>query len=231
VGSPGYLLTDDGLTIAQAIRDGTAIGISDESFKDGVGTASWVLEGSSPCHRIRGDNIVPGDWADQSSHRSELSGLYGITLGVYALSEFYKIDQAIEVGVTALPHWREDSMKHRTSVLLAIRNIRARCPAAGSTAMFRANNRSIFLDRWALLNIDMDLAAKVHWHRHAKHRHRPVWKIYGEARSLWIGPRKLCRNLRDQIVDFIQGTKAKEYWDSRNRFGQGLISSREASIE
>jgi hypothetical protein len=31
-------LTDDGLTIAQAIRDGTAIGISDGSFKDGFGT-------------------------------------------------------------------------------------------------------------------------------------------------------------------------------------------------
>jgi hypothetical protein len=45
-------LTDDGLTIAQAIRDGTAIGISDGSFKDGFGTASWVLEGPSPRHRI-----------------------------------------------------------------------------------------------------------------------------------------------------------------------------------
>jgi hypothetical protein len=62
-------LTDDGLSIAQAIRDGTAIGISDRSFEDGFGTASWVLEGSSPRHRIRGDNIVPGDTADQGSYR------------------------------------------------------------------------------------------------------------------------------------------------------------------
>jgi hypothetical protein len=82
-------LTDDGLTIAQAIRIGTAIGISDGSFKYGFDTASWVLEVPSPRHRIRGDNIVPGDTADQGSYRSELSGLYGITMGVYALCEFY----------------------------------------------------------------------------------------------------------------------------------------------
>jgi hypothetical protein len=106
-------LTDDGLTIAQAIRDGTAIGISDGSFKDGFGTVSWMLEGSSPRHRIRGDNIVAGDTADQGSYRSELSGLYGITMGVYALCEFYKIDQgAIEVGcdgITALERGFEES--------------------------------------------------------------------------------------------------------------------------
>jgi hypothetical protein len=108
-------------------------------------------------------------------------------------------------------------------VILATRNIRARCPIRWKHRHVKGHqddNHSIFLDRWALLDIDMDLAAKVHWHRHAEHRHRPAWKIYGEPWSLWIGPRKLCRNLRDQITDFILGTKAKEYWDSRNCFGQ-----------
>jgi hypothetical protein len=47
-----------------------------------------------------------------------------------------------------------------------------------------------------------------------------VWKIHGKPWSLWIGPRKLCRNLRGQITDFIQGAEAKKYWDSKNRFGQ-----------
>jgi hypothetical protein len=130
-------LTDDGLTIAEAIRDGTAIGISVGSLKDGFGTASWVLEGSSPRHRIRGDNIVPGDTADQGSYRSELSGLYGITLGVYALCEFYKINQgAIEVGcdcITALERRFDEAQNSSISaqhfdVILAIRNIRARYP-------------------------------------------------------------------------------------------------------
>jgi hypothetical protein len=153
-------------------------------------------------------------------------------MGVYALCEFYKIDQgAIEVGcdgITALERGFDEAKNPSISAqhfdaILAIRNIRARCPIRWKHRHVKGHqdgNRSIFLDRWALLNIDMDLAAKVHWHRHAEHRHRPVWKIHGEPWSLWIGPRKLCRNLRDQITDLIQGSKAKENWDSRNRFGQ-----------
>jgi hypothetical protein len=57
----------------------------------------------------------------------------------------------------------------------------------------------------------MNLAAKVHWYRHVGQQCRPEWKIHGELRSLWIGPRKLCRNLRGEIIDFIQGTEAKKY--------------------
>jgi hypothetical protein len=56
----------------------------------GVGRGLTV----SPRRRVRGNNIFPGDMADQDSYRSELSGLYGITLGVvHALCELYKIDQ------------------------------------------------------------------------------------------------------------------------------------------
>jgi hypothetical protein len=156
-------------------------------------------------------------------------------MGVYALCEFYKIDQgAIEVGcdgITALERGFDEAKNPSISavsaqhfdMILTIRNIRARCPIRWKHRHVKGHqddNRSTFLDRWALLNIDMDLAAKVHWHLHAEHRHRPVWKIHEEPWSLWIVPRKPCRNLRDQITDFIQGTKAKEHWDSRNRFGQ-----------
>jgi hypothetical protein len=157
-------LTDDGRTIAQAIRDGTAIAVSDGSFKDCVGTASWVVEGSSPSHRIRGDNIVPGDTENQVSYRSELSGLYGITLVIHALCEFYKIDQGtMEVGydsITALERGFDETQNPSSAaqhfdLILTIRNIRARCPIHWKHRHVKG-----------LLNIDMDLAAKVHSHRH-----------------------------------------------------------------
>jgi hypothetical protein len=133
----GIQLTDDGRTIAQVIRDGTAIAVSDGSFKDCFGTASWVVEGSSPSHRIRGDNIVRGDTEDQGSYCSELSGLYGITVVLHTLCEFYKIDQGtIEVGcdgITALERGFDEtqnpsSAAQQLDLILAIRNIRARCP-------------------------------------------------------------------------------------------------------
>jgi hypothetical protein len=134
-------LTDDGLTIAHAIDDGTAIGISDGSFKDGFGTASWVLEGSSPRQRIRGDkNIVPGDTADQGgSYRSELSGLYGITMGVYALCEFYRTDQsAIEVGCDGITPALERGFDEAKNPSISAQHL-----SAGSTAMLRATKTTI----------------------------------------------------------------------------------------
>jgi hypothetical protein len=96
-----------------------------------------VLEGASPRHRITRGQYWPGNTADQGSYRSELSGLYGITLGVYALCEFYKIDQgAIEVGcdgITALERGFDEAKNPSISaqhfdLILAIRDIRARCP-------------------------------------------------------------------------------------------------------
>jgi hypothetical protein len=113
-------LTDDGLTIAQVICDGTALGMSDGSFKDDFGTASWVLEGSSPRHRIRGDNCPRRHGGSRllSQRTLRLVRDYtgSITLGVYAPSanSTRLIKEPLRSRVTALPHWREDSMKHRT---------------------------------------------------------------------------------------------------------------------
>jgi hypothetical protein len=93
-------------------------------------------------------------------------------------------------GVSALPYWRGFDRAQNPSIsaqhfdaILAIRNIRARRPIRWKHRHVKGHqddNPSARLDKWALLNIDMDLAAKAHWHRHAKHQHRPVWKIYGE---------------------------------------------------
>ena len=53
-------LTDDGSTIAQAIKDGLAIGVDDGSLKLLFGTAAFVIEGPTPTHRIIGANQVSG---------------------------------------------------------------------------------------------------------------------------------------------------------------------------
>jgi hypothetical protein len=52
--------TDDGRTLVQAIRDGTAIGISDGSFKDGFGTASCNLtkDGRTIAQAIRDGTAI-----------------------------------------------------------------------------------------------------------------------------------------------------------------------------
>jgi hypothetical protein len=77
-----FAATDDGREVADAIRLGHAIAVSDGSYKDNLGTAAYVLEGKTSKNRIVAVLKVPGLPADQSPYRSELSGLYGIVVMV-----------------------------------------------------------------------------------------------------------------------------------------------------
>ena len=70
--------SDNGVVIAQALRDGTAVAVSDGSFKDKFGTAAWVIEGRRSDGWLEGQCIIPGGPEDQSAYRSKLGGLYVI---------------------------------------------------------------------------------------------------------------------------------------------------------
>ena len=64
---------------------GKAIGVSDGSFfaSTDTGAMEWTIENSDRTEFIRAGGIIPGHL--QSTYRSELGGLYGLTLGFYAL--------------------------------------------------------------------------------------------------------------------------------------------------
>jgi hypothetical protein len=79
--------------VAPAIRDGTAIAISDGSFKDGFGTSALVIEASDSTDNIIAVNVVPGNLADQGSYRSELAGIFGQITLVNTLCNVHGITQ------------------------------------------------------------------------------------------------------------------------------------------
>jgi hypothetical protein len=70
-----FWATDNGEHIAQAIRKGIAIALSDGSFQNQRGASAWALEGESEIGCIKGWNMVPGSNDDQSAYCSELMGL------------------------------------------------------------------------------------------------------------------------------------------------------------
>jgi hypothetical protein len=84
-------IIDNGHTIAEAIRNGTAVGVSDGSFKDQFGTAYWILQGETADGEMNGPCTVPGSSEVQSAYCSELAGLYGMITMVYAICAFHKI--------------------------------------------------------------------------------------------------------------------------------------------
>ncbi len=60
---------------AEAIRNCTAVAVSDGSFKEGYGTAAWVIEGETEDSQLLGRIIAPGGQHNQSPYRSELTGI------------------------------------------------------------------------------------------------------------------------------------------------------------
>jgi hypothetical protein len=98
-----FAVADGGRTLAEAIRRGRAIAVSDGSYKDDFGTAAYVLEGETAANRIVCALATPGIPEDQSSFRSELAGLYGIVMMVQAICHQFGITSGgIEVGCDGL---------------------------------------------------------------------------------------------------------------------------------
>ncbi len=167
------LMTDDGQTIVTAIREGTAIAVSDGSYKDQYGMAALVIEGSYQQGRILGKVIAPGGPEAHSPYRSELAGIYATMVAVHNICSFYKITEGnIEFacdGFSALD--KAFSYVSMISVdepsydmLLAIRQQWAYSPILWKIRHVEGHQDDMqsveSLDRWGKLNVEMDKAAK-----------------------------------------------------------------------
>jgi len=82
-------VTTEGSTaqVIQALCDGTAVAVSDGSFKDYAGAAAWTIEGDTAANRVVGTGLTLGNAADQSAYRSELFGLWGILASLKQMVE------------------------------------------------------------------------------------------------------------------------------------------------
>jgi hypothetical protein len=84
--------TDNGSHVAGAIQQGTALAISDGSYKQDRGTSAFLLQGPLKTeHRILGVNRTPGNPSDQSPYRAELSGILGILSLLSLLCQIHDI--------------------------------------------------------------------------------------------------------------------------------------------
>jgi hypothetical protein len=88
--------------VATSLQQGTAIAVSDGSFKDKRGTASLIIIGEEDS-RIRADVHVPGEPCDQCSFRSEAAGMYAVVVLVEQLCSQFDIQTgAIEIACDGL---------------------------------------------------------------------------------------------------------------------------------
>jgi len=78
--------------VVKALIEGTAIAISDGSYKDSFGTAAWTIQ-TETGEGMSGQVIAPGHNGDHSSYRSELAGLFSIAFIIYKLCSFYHVQE------------------------------------------------------------------------------------------------------------------------------------------
>ena len=172
---------DDGDTIADAIRRGIAVGVSDGSFKDSFGTSCWIIQEETQVGEIKCPCVVPGQGSAQSAYRSELAGMYGMITMINALCAFHNISEGD--GLQALRHvdQRGDITNPRMAqfdLLSATRNSLRLCPIKVIMRHEKGHqddDLDAVLDRWAALNVEVDDGAKEHWYRtmaagHRQHR-------------------------------------------------------------
>jgi hypothetical protein len=205
-------LTDEGSAIAAAIRAGTCISLSDGSFKDQHGTAAWVIEAESSVNRCTGVNITQAEPSDQSAYRSEVSGLFGIVTMIREICAFYNIIAGtVHIGCDGLSALNQctdpDHVVKPTSpqfdLITATRAMLQQCPVTWIPHHVKGHqddDQTALLDRWALLNIEMDTSAKLHWAETVDQPREPQRTISGEPWAFWIKDTNICMNLHASIA-------------------------------
>jgi len=98
--------------VVEAITQGTALVVSDGSFKEGQGAAAWTIKGRTATNKITGACLVPGTVEDHSAFWSELMGILGVLLTVHhILMDHDKVQGTLQVccdGKSALSRAKLD---------------------------------------------------------------------------------------------------------------------------
>jgi hypothetical protein len=235
--------SDNGELIAKAITEGTAIAVCDGSYKEGKGSSAWVLEGASPTGRIIGSNLPPGISSGQNSYRSELAGLYDILTMLSTLRPVHQLSSGkIAIAcdnISALNNLLDTSRSQKISdaehdLIYAMKNQLASIPISYQSHHVKGHQDEVrpkaALDRWSLLNIEMDNLAKSlvdGWVDSLGNQ-----QIAGEPWVLWSNDVKLINDMGSKLYEILHSKAIEEYWIKKRKITEhGAYSIHWEAIE
>ena len=203
--------------------------VSDGSFKDNRGTACWRISLPSSNDYFLGSVHVPGPPGCQSAFRSELAGLYGIAITLWAIKNFYNCEISATIGCDGLsalllcqensdvinPNSAQFDLIFATRHILRLtsgqytwRHIKGHQDEGGNTK----------LDMWALFNIQMDMAAKQFWSTGTQVVNSEYNDtIFGEPGIFRIQNEKIVVDLKLRLLSYLCSLQAIPFWE--NHFG------------
>jgi hypothetical protein len=227
--------SDNGLHLATALRHGTALAISDGSYKQDRGTSAFLLQGPLKAQfRILGVNRTPGAPADQSAYRAELSGISGILALLSLLCQIHQIHKgSIRIGLDGDSAMKEASGFHPLSaeqpsfdLLADIRNKICQLPLTISFFWVEGHQyeRHGFVSYLGTLNDICDSMAKQHWNDSIPLGILPPQRFGTEKFSVMIADKKLAQINKADFYDASHGLSAAiPYWAKRHHLSDVAI--------
>jgi len=122
-----------GAAVAQAIRQGVAVAVSDGSLCYTFGTSACVIEGMTPSYHDIAHNCVLRPVEEGDSHRCDLAGLFAIANTVNCLCYLQAVSSGTitiacdntsalkPIAVDYLPHPWQESGAHASSLEISPR--------------------------------------------------------------------------------------------------------------
>jgi hypothetical protein len=227
--------------MAHAIWHGTAIAVSDGSYKDGRGMAAFILETSNNFDltgRIVGVNSIPGETVNHSSYRSKIGGVSGIVETVGILCDRHSITAgAIKVGLDG-----EQAMENifgtwplhpQQADYDLLKDLRTKIHLSSVTWTGRwveghQDDQLQFeaLDRWSQLNVESDGLAKEYWNSCTiDDSWLPNNGFADKGWSVWIEGKKLTKVDKHQLYDHVFANRTKAYWIRKHSIKKELITN------
>jgi hypothetical protein len=224
---------DNGAAVAESIRVGTAVAISDGSYKDEFGTSALTLEplvpNSGNC--ILATNVIPGRPEDQSSYRSELGGLWGIVTMITCVCQAHGITSgAITVGcdgIEALNSGFDVGDENAAKVTAAdydmvssLRRKVEQCPVEIRPMHVKGHQDDDgvkYLSRYAKMNIKMDALAKAYWSDTVMDYAGDNIVLDEEYWTFRIAGRKVSSYLETEIFVYVHGNDQLRRWERKRR--------------
>jgi len=229
-----YKTTDNGKQIASAFLHGTCEAVSDGSYKDGSGTAAWMIQDMTSKNILSGTAIIPGHSSDQSTYRSELGGIFSIVAMIHNICAYYNITKGqIQIACDGLGPLTQCFAKYQNpspstahfDMITSIRNMIGNTPidwhwkhVAG-----HQDDKTDLLDQWAERNIQMDAEAKSFWTQlNDQGFQHSSCHLPGEGWTIWNDQKKLTSMNWSRFNKQTQSKYSTAYWQQENKLGNKL---------
>jgi hypothetical protein len=223
-------------TLLHALRDGTALAITDGSFDPftGRGAAAFCLSTADGKIYHTGAHETPGTSLNSSAYRSELSGVLGSLLLCQAYCTAYSIESGtLVIGCDNMLAGRygvefnnicNPSLDHY-DLLQAISKVRANIPLKLRYAHVEGHQREKYAGRplsvAANLNDRMDSLAKAYL-QYRKNRHpQPLCPVMPQEWSVSVGGTKLCTRIKTQLRHLLESRTVENMWSTPKRRSRG----------